>query len=104
FLALVGMLRGIWEIRWPYPWEPRRLPWFIPPMALLVSLAVIGFYLWKTDNYGGFTVGLRWLMWLTPMWLLCMIPVADRLAPSRVGCWFAYLLLAVSVLSANYSL
>jgi hypothetical protein len=102
-LALWGMVRGSLAIRAAFPWEPRRLPWFIPPMALLVNAVVIGFYLWKTDNYGGFTVGLRWLMWLTPLWLVCMIPTADRLAASPVGRRFAYVLLALSVVSANYS-
>lgn len=102
-LALWGMVRGGLAIHAAFPWEPRQLPWFIPPTTLLVSTVVIGFYLLKTDNYGGFTVGLRWLMWLTPLWLVCMIPAVDRLAASRAGRGFAYVLLTVSVVSANYS-
>ena len=44
--------------------------------TLLVSLVVLGFYLTnKTVNYGGWTTGLRWLMWLSPLWLcVCVCP------------------------------
>lgn len=98
-LALVGMVNGC---RADSP-KDRRMPWFLPPLALIVSVVVIGFYFVKTDNYGGFTIGLRWLMWLTPLWLVSMIPVADRLATSRGGRMIAYLLLGTSLLSVNYS-
>lgn len=80
-----------------------RLPWFMAPLALVISLVVISFYLIQSDNYGGFTVGLRWLMWLTPLWLACLIPVIDRMATSRLGRGVAYVALAVSALTANYS-
>jgi hypothetical protein len=81
----------------------RGLPWFIPPLTLVLSAVVIGFYLYKSDNYSGFSVGLRWLMWLTPLWLVCLIPIADRLASWRLGRWFTYGCLAASAISANYS-
>ncbi|HLN26830.1 MAG TPA: hypothetical protein VK395_03740 [Gemmataceae bacterium] len=73
-------------------------------LTLLVSLIVVGFYLFKTSNYGGWAVGLRWLMWLTPFWLLTMLPVADWLSTRRWGRGLAYVCLAVSVFSANYPL
>ena len=41
-------------------------------------------------------------MWLTPLWMLSLVPVADRLGASRGGRALAYLLLALSVLSASY--
>jgi hypothetical protein len=85
--------------------EASRVP--LPDLAvpaLLISSVVIGFYVWKTDNYGGWTVGPRWLMWLTPLWLACLLPIADRLAASRAGRLVGYVLLALSALSANYSL
>jgi hypothetical protein len=83
---------------------PCGLPWFVQPLGLALTVVVIGFYLVESDNYGGWTNGLRWLMWLTPIWLTCLLPLADRLAPSRRGRVLAYLLLAVSVFSAHYSL
>jgi hypothetical protein len=65
---------------------------------------VISFYIIRTHNYGGWTNGPRWLMWLTPLWLLCMLPVADRLGTRRWGRVLALLLLALSVMSASYQL
>jgi hypothetical protein len=79
----------------------------LAPLALctlVVSAVVIGFYLVKSDNYGGWSNGPRWLMWLTPLWLLCMLPTLDRLAPSRVGRGVALSLLALSVLSMSYQM
>jgi hypothetical protein len=108
-LAFAGMALGIFRL-----WRrkngatpvdssaPQQLPrWFFSG-ALLLSLLVIGFYLVKSDNYGGWTSGLRWLMWLTPIWLLCMLPVLDKLACRRWGRGLGYLLLALSVLSVSY--
>lgn len=80
----------------------QALPWFIPPLTLALTVVVVGFYLVKSNNYGGNTNGLRWLMWLSPLWLLCVLPMADRLSTSRPGRLLAYVLLAVSVFSAHY--
>lgn len=84
--------------------EPWRIPWFLGPLTLGLTVVVIGFYLYKSDNYGGFSNGLRWLMWLSPLWLLTMIPPIDRLATSTLGRTFVIALLAISVMSAHYSL
>ncbi len=91
-LSFVGMIATIRTGR----------PRFFAPVMLLTSLIVIGFYLAWTDNYGGWTSGLRWLIWLSPLWLLTMLPIADRLANATWGRRFAYLLLAISVFSAAY--
>ncbi|MCS7044721.1 MAG: hypothetical protein NZO58_00035 [Gemmataceae bacterium] len=104
WLALVGMATGTLRGRQSSRDPGASLPWFVPPLAMGVSTAVIAFYLLQTDNYGGFTVGLRWLMWLTPLWLACLVPVVERLARSRAGRGLAYVLLGVSLVSANYSL
>ena len=72
------------------------------PGNLVLSLVVIGFYLITTNNYGGNTCGPRWLMWLTPLWLVTMLPVLDRLGCSRWGRGLAVGLLVLSVLSASY--
>jgi hypothetical protein len=78
------------------------LPLFLFPLALFLTVVVTGFYLIKTDNYGGWTNGPRWLMWLTPFWLLAMLPIADRLAACRRGRALGYVLLAVSIMSVTY--
>jgi hypothetical protein len=71
-------------------------------LALVIGVAVIGFYIYKTNNYGGWTNGPRWLMWLTPLWLLALLPVADQLAARRWTRVVGYFLLAFSILSVSY--
>lgn len=44
--------------------------WALAVMTVALTLIVGGFYLVKTNNYGGSTQGLRWLFWLFPFWLL----------------------------------
>src|SRR5581483_1948584 len=62
-------------------WDERRL---VGTLTFALSLIVIGFYLGRSRwNYGGGTTGPRWLMWLTPLWLLVLLPVADWLSRSR---------------------
>ncbi len=53
-------------------------------------------------NYGGWTSGLRWLFWLTPLWLLLLLPAWERIEHSRFGRAVALVLLALSCLSAAY--
>jgi hypothetical protein len=72
--------------------------------TLLLTVVVTAFFLtWqKRWNYGGWTSGPRWLIWLTPFWLLSLLPMADWLSTRRWGRGLAYALLAVSVLSVSY--
>jgi hypothetical protein len=76
----------------------------VAALTLLLSLTVVAFYVVKSDNYGGWSNGPRWLMWLTPLWLLSLLPVADRLAGSVRGRALGLLLLALSVVSMSYQL
>ena len=101
-LALAGMMAS-GACKRPGSDPPGRLHAPLAWLTLLLTVAVIGFYLVKSDNYGGWTNGPRWLLWLWPFWWLAMLPVADRLSASRVGRGVALALLAVSVMSANYS-
>jgi hypothetical protein len=82
----------------------RALPILIG-MTLLLSVVVLGFYVFydeRNRNYGGWACGPRWLLWLTPFFLLTMIPACDWLAGRRWGRGVGYILLAVSVVSASY--
>jgi hypothetical protein len=79
-----------------------RLRSLLAALTLFLSVVVVGFYLLKSDNYGGWTSGLRWLIWLSPLWLLCMLPVSGWLSERRWGRGLAYLLLGFSVLSVSY--
>jgi hypothetical protein len=69
----------------------------------LLSLVVIGYYIYKSDNYGGNSNGPRWLMWLSPLWLLAVLPLVDRLGRWRCGRGMCLVLLMLSVLSAHYT-
>jgi hypothetical protein len=75
-------------------------------LCLILVVTVVAFYILGTDvrthNYGGWTSGPRWLMWLTPFFLLAMLPCLDRLAGWRGGRALAYILLALSVVSVSY--
>ncbi len=77
----------------------------ITVISLAVSLVVFVFYAFvvETANYGGWTNGPRWLLWLTPLWLFAMLPSADWLGRRRWGRALSLILLALSVLSASYS-
>ncbi len=110
-LSFVGFFFGTWRLlaKKREPGEGHTPSWgelpstyYLFPLALVVSGVVIGFYLVKSDNYGGWTSGPRWLMWLTPLWLLAMLPVVDRLATHRAGRLLLFLMLAVSVGSMSY--
>lgn len=72
----------------------------------LLTVTVLTFYIALRPqidrNYGGMTSALRWLFWLAPLWLVVMLPAADRAARSRQGMAVALVLLSFSVLSASY--
>ena len=82
--------------------ESRRLLILAGAVMTLVTLA---FYLSRTENYnyGGNSVGLRWMMWLSPFWWIAMIPALERIRQRglHVVCG---LLLAASIVSVNWSI
>jgi len=73
-------------------------------LGLALTVIVFGFYLTRTAhyNYGGVSVALRWLLWLTPFWLLAMAPVLDRVIDRSSFRWFTGVILAGSMVSAWY--
>ena len=67
-----------------------------------LTVIVIAFYLTRTQNYnfGGVSCALRWSLWLTPLWLMALLPALDAIANRPVFRSLASLLLAGSVVSA----
>jgi hypothetical protein len=92
-LALVGM--GLTQSR-------ERLATWFRCSIIGIMLVVIGFYIFKSNNYGGWTSGPRWFFWLTPMFLLTLLPAADWLGRWKWGRAFAYICLGASAFSATY--
>lgn len=98
-LAAIGL--GMWLTT---PTDPR-----MRQMAILigaVTVVCLYFYLFmqpqENRNYGGMTAGLRWAFWFAPLWLVTMLPAADRCAERKWLRGVALVLLALSVLSASY--
>lgn len=104
-LSLVGL--GMWFGRREPATDPpaapaRNLPAEFITLTLFLLVVIVGFYIYKTNNYGGWSSGPRWLMWLTPMLLLVMLPGAEKFSCCRWGRSLAYVIVAFSVFSALY--
>lgn len=72
---------------------------------IVISLVCIGFYLDRpqTDrNYSGMACCFRWVLWLTPLWLVGMLPAVQQLSFTRWGRTIALLLAGISAASAAY--
>ncbi|MCA9038420.1 MAG: hypothetical protein KDA91_25015 [Planctomycetaceae bacterium] len=71
----------------------------------VLTTVTLGFYLTRTQNYnyGGNSVGLRWMLWMSPFWWIAMAPAAEKLK-SRSSRILAGLLLLASVTSVSWSL
>ena len=72
-------------------------------LIFLITLVVLLFYVFKTNNYGGGAQGLRWTFWLIPLWLIALPRGVDTLFQSRFTTVIALVLLGVSVFSAMYA-
>jgi hypothetical protein len=92
FISLLGIVR-----HW-FRTDDKAQPMF-SCLVLMISMVVIGFYTFKTNNYGGGVQGPRWLFWLIPLWLLMLPSGVELLKCCRVGRGICYLLLLVSLLS-----
>ncbi len=76
----------------------RKVQATIPLLSLFLTVAVLGFYLSRTENYnyGGVSCGLRWALWLTPFWIVSLIPVVDAWSDRR---WFHAAMVPLFVVS-----
>ncbi|HMO35718.1 MAG TPA: hypothetical protein PKA06_06720 [Gemmatales bacterium] len=72
--------------------------------TLALSLVILGFYLSKTAsyNYGGWCCCARWLIWLTPLWILGSLPILELWMTKRWGRGWIYFTLAWSAMSVAY--
>lgn len=75
-------------------------------LTAALSITCIVFFTFRPladRNYGGVSCGFRWLFWLIPLWLVCLLPMLDRIAEKRGWRWAFGVALAVSVFSASYT-
>lgn len=80
----------------------RKLAAIVLAVSGICLVFFLGLRPLEDRNYGGMTSGFRWMFWCTPLWLVVMIPAADRLSKSKLGQAVAAVLLSMSVLSASY--
>jgi len=75
-------------------------------VSIFLSVVVFGFYLSRTGNYnyGGNSAALRWMLWLTPFWLISMIPLLDQFSHKRWLHILGIICLLGSVFSAHHPL
>lgn len=101
-LGWIGMFRtAILASREDRPLTPQTV---LSALTLVLTTSVFVFYVFRTNDYGGVSAGPRWFIWLVPLWLLTMIPEADRWSTRRSSRAIAYVLLVLSVGSALYAL
>jgi hypothetical protein len=92
---------GIYLLGWNKDYRLRELA----IMIAVLTVVCISFYIMRPKierNYGGTCSAFRWVFWFAPLWLLAMLPTADKLANCRWGRLLGCVLLAASVLSATY--
>jgi hypothetical protein len=92
FVALLGILR-----HWLRE-DARGLPMF-SCLVLMISMVVVGFYTFRTNNYGGVVQGPRWLFWLIPLWLLMLPSGVELFKKSLIWKGICCLLLLASLLT-----
>ncbi len=80
-LSLAGGVMWLWSGNRPR----RELALLIGALTFICLAFYIGYLPQKDRNYGGMTSGLRWMFWFAPLWLVIMIPAADRLCRSTAG-------------------
>jgi hypothetical protein len=81
----------------------RQLTWATIAITLICWL----FYVSRPlidRNYGGVSCGFRWMFWFTPLWIVLLLPTADRWLQTARGRRWAIVCLGLSVFSTNYAL
>jgi hypothetical protein len=96
-VLLLGLLGAFRVRRWKStPLAPVHL------LGIGLTIVVLGFYLSRPANfnYGGVSVGLRWIIWLIPFWLLLLIPGYEGWIERKPARCVSFALLAISIFSA----
>ncbi|QVL32017.1 hypothetical protein KIH39_24805 [Telmatocola sphagniphila] len=98
-LALLGLIKPPARFENPnsaLTWNQFRI------LTAVVASVVFTFYILRTNNYGGFTSGPRWLFWMTPLFLLHLPAAWTLVERSATGRFLAEMALAISVFSTSF--
>ena len=76
----------------------------IQRLGLYLTVILLIFYTFKTNNYAGVCQGARWLFWLIPFWLISLAPTVEQHIHSRRFRAFALVALLFSIMSASHAL
>lgn len=88
-LALIGL---------PLWWRDRDMPLRREFLLILIfAVSVFLFVLFRTNNYGGYCVGLRWFQSFTPLLMFTAFPLVKMLGNSPTGKFGAVILLLASL-------
>lgn len=95
--VLLLLFPGWWSLRSLTGWLR-----IVNASGLLITVVVFGFYLSRTENYnyGGNSYGLRWMVWVTPLWIVTLTPVFERLWRTGRGAVLLVGLLGLSAFSS----
>jgi hypothetical protein len=96
----------LWLLVIPRSIEPRTNPGkaVMAWVVMVLTIVVVGFYGYKTNNYGGSTQGLRWLFWLIPLWIVFLPDGFASGNDNRLFRRLGYVALAFSFLSVGYGI
>lgn len=107
-LACMQLSQAVQPLRCPtqFPVARQRqaATTLLTSVAAVTTLVTLSFYLTRTENYnyGGNSVALRWMLWLSPFWWLAMVPVLRH--SGRRTFALAGVLLLASMLTTQWSM
>lgn len=116
FQSLVGhhgifSLTPIWvlSVFGMYYWLLQTKDQKLRELALVigaVSFVCIWYFVFhqpvENRNYGGMACGFRWVFWMAPLWLVVLVPAADRFSQNQWLKGLALAMLVMSIFSAVY--
>jgi hypothetical protein len=95
-LAIIPMLKAMFS-------GEKRLT-VVAWITFNLSVVLIGYYTYKTNNYGGSTQGLRWLFWIFPLWLIFVPKGFESGQDNRWMRGLGLLALGLSIMTVGYGM
>jgi hypothetical protein len=103
-LTPIWLLSAVGALMWL--WRGDSVQRALGFTTVVTTIVILAFYIGRPlmdRNYGGVTCCLRWMIWLTPLWLVTLLPAVDWLGRWRWGRVALLVALGISVFSALYA-